>query len=488
MNKSFKKLLLGILIFTLIIPVSLAEPPEKKDGNSPDNKMQQQSQTDISFAGMTNITNNVAESNKSYHSITSNKNAILASSGSSTLTNPTITKSGDSSGEKADFYGTNAAVLVYNGATLNINGGTITSDGLYANAVFAYSKGTINISNTNISTTNGHSGGIMVTGGGVLNAKDLTIKTKGTSSAAIRSDRGGGVIKVDGGSYETNGTGSPAIYSTADITVENASLTSTASEGVVIEGANSIVLNNVNLTDTNKTLNGNSETYKNIFLYQSMSGDATFGTSSFKAKDSNIITNNGDTIFVTNTNANIELENNTFTNNDGDFLRIQTGKWGNQGSNGGNVTLNMINQKVGGNIIVDNISTLNMSLTNGSLFSGTIDTINQAKRIELKLSSDSIINLTGDIYVDSLENEDSNNNNIYLNGCQLYVNGNKISANNGKYEKELPTTNNKTEAKDIDNSFLFIVLISVGVLVIALVILGIIIYNKIKNKQKNNLI
>mgnify|MGYP002868907136 CR=1 FL=1 len=110
---------------------------------------------------------------------------------------------------------------------------------------------------------------------------------------------------------------------------------------------------NVTLTDTNTTLNGNSETYKNIFLYQSMSGDADEGNASFTAKDSTITTNKGDTIFVTNTTATINLENNTFVNNDGDFLRIQTGKWGTSGSNGGNVTLNMTNQKVEGNIIVD---------------------------------------------------------------------------------------------------------------------------------------
>ena len=63
-------------------------------------------------------------------------------------------------------------------------------------------------------------------------ASNLYITTSGQSSAAIRTDRGGGSVTVDGGTYTSNGLGSPAIYSTADISVSNATLTSNLSEGV----------------------------------------------------------------------------------------------------------------------------------------------------------------------------------------------------------------------------------------------------------------
>ena len=124
----------------------------------------------------------------------------------------------------------------------------------------------------------------MTTGGGIMNATNLTINTAGTSSAAIRSDRGGGTVTVNKGTYTTTGKGSPATYSTADITVKNATLISKASEGAIIEGKNSISLDNVKLTDTNNTLNGQSTTYKNIFIYQSMSGDADTGTAELDRK------------------------------------------------------------------------------------------------------------------------------------------------------------------------------------------------------------
>ena len=268
----------------------------------------------------------------------------------------------------------------------------------------------------------------MTTGGGIMNADNLTITTAGISSAAIRSDRGGGTVVVNEGTYKTTGKGSPAIYSTADITVKNATLISTSSEGAIIEGKNSITLENVELTDTNNELNGQSTTYKNIFLYQSMSGDAASGEASFTSKNSTITTKNGDSFYVTNTTATINLENNKIVNNDseGNFLRIQKDSWGNSGSNGGTVTLNLTNQTADGNIVVDSISKLTMNLTSGSTFKGAINSSNQGE-VTLKLDKSSSITLTGNTYVKSLTNDDTSNSNINLNGYKLYVNGVEFS-------------------------------------------------------------
>lgn len=287
---------------------------------------------------------------------------------------------------------------------------------------------TINISDSKITTNKDNSGGIMTTGGGIMNATNLEITTNGTSSAAIRSDRGGGTVNVDSGTYTTNGKGSPSIYSTADITVKNAKLISNTSEGIVIEGKNSVSIDNVELTDNNTTLNGQSTTYKNIFIYQSMSGDAAVGNASFTASNSTITTNKGDTLYVTNTTATINLTNNKIINNDksGNFLRIQKDSWGSSGSNGGNVTLNLDNQEAIGNIVVDSISSLTMSLKNGSYIEGAINSDNTAKNIVLNIDKDSKIKLTGDMYVSVLNNDDTTNSNIDLNGYKLYVNNVEI--------------------------------------------------------------
>ncbi len=399
---------------------------ESKNNNS--NKS-----SSISYKGVEEITQDKKIDSGNFISTTSDENALLISSDIDVdIENISVSKAGDSDGgDNTSFYGINSGIIAKDGAELTIKNITVITNAIGANGIFSYggsattnnskSDGTtITISDSKITTTSDNSGGIM-------NANNLEVTTSGTSSAAIRSDRGGGTVTVNKGTYKTTGVGSPSIYSTADITVNDAELISTKSEGIVIEGANSVVLNNSTFTDTNNTLNGKSTTYKNIFLYQSMSGDAMYGTSSFTSTNSKIITNKGDTFYVTNTSATITLENNEIINNDstGNFLRIQKDSWGNSGANGGNVTLSLKNQEVIGSIVVDSISTLDMKLAS-SYYEGAINNSNTAKKISLTISKDSKIKLTGDTYVSSLTNEETNIN-IDFNGYKLYVNNVSIN-------------------------------------------------------------
>lgn len=394
--------------------------------------------SNITYTANKEISEDSTIENGEYSSTTSNENAIIATGDVDVnLSNITVDKTGDSDGgDSSNFYGNNSAILAKDGANLTIKNATITTEADGANGVFSYggsattnnssSDGTtITISDSTITTTGDNAGGIMTTGGGTTNASNLTINTSGTSSAAIRSDRGEGTVKVNGGTYTTTGNGSPSIYSTADITVNDATLVAKASEGIVIEGANTVTINNCDLTDSNTKLNGQSTTYKNIFLYQSMSGDASNGNATFTAKNSKITTNNGDTFYITNTTATINLTNNTIVNNDstGNFLRAQKDSWGNTGSNGGNVTLIMTQQNAEGNIVIDSISTLDMTMSESSYYEGTINGSNEAKSITLKLDSTSKIKLTGDSYVTSLEDADTTYSNIDFNEYKLYVNG-----------------------------------------------------------------
>ena len=431
--------ILGAEWFFLISALSSNNNTQSNSGQP--SQMQGGSSSSASYSSAKEITSDEEIASGEFTSATADENAISASGNiKAMLSNITVTKTGDSDGsDNTSFYGTNSAIIAKSGANLTIKNATITTDANGANGVFSYggsattnntsSDGTtVNISDSTITTKKNNAGGIMTTGGGTMNATNLTINTAGTSSAAIRSDRGGGTVTVDKGTYKTTGQGSPAIYSTADITVKNATLIATASEGVVIEGKNSVTLENVDLTDTNNTLNGQSTTYKNIFLYQSMSGDAASGKAVFTSENSNIATNKGDSFYVTNTTAEINLENNKIINNDtsGNFLRIQKDSWGKSGSNGGTVTLNMTNQSATGNIVVDSISSLTMSLKNGSAFKGVINSAN-AGTVSLSLDKSSTLTLTGDTYVKSLTNADTTNSSINFNGYKLYVNGAAIN-------------------------------------------------------------
>ncbi|MBQ6321207.1 hypothetical protein IJI17_03260 [Candidatus Saccharibacteria bacterium] len=480
-------------------------PPDKPSGSAGD-APGGTSSASISHQGATTLSSSATLDSPNYSSTTGGENALLVTDGEITLETPVVTKTGDESSENSDFYGTNAAVLT-TGGSLIITGGSITTKGSHANALFAYGESSITATNTQITTTGNNSGGIMVTGGGAITASGLIVETSGNSSAPIRSDRGGGGIAVNGGSYTSNGVGSPAIYSTAIISVNNATLVSNKSEGVVIEGSNSVSLSNgTTLTATNTTLNGNSETYKNIFIYQSMSGDAEEGTGNFAASDSTITTNAGDTFYITNTTAKISLANNKIINNDASsvFLRAEGAKWGTSGANGGDVSLLLSQQVVEGDIVLDNISTLELDLTQ-SYYMGAINAANTAKSVSVTLDTDSNLILAGDTYLTQLTNADTTNQNIYSNGYKLYVSGEEVAVN-GSEAPEAPeivitaeTTTDAVETIDVSatecaNGSVFtecsgqvktpIIIAGVALVVIIVAVIAFVIYNKKKKTPK----
>lgn len=382
-----------------------------------------QATADSAAAQQKHLTESDIAVNETLNNSEDGGHAITADSGSASYSNVLVTKTGDSDGDEADFYGENAAVFATDGSTLDLNSIVVKTDGKHANGVFSYGEGTIvNISDSYIKTTGNCSGGLMTTGGGAMNANNLTIETSGNSSAAIRSDRGGGTVNVSGGYYTTSGKGSPVIYSTADITVSDATLASTTSEGVVIEGKNSVTLNNVSLTADNNAHNSDkSDVYKAVMIYQSMSGDAAQGKSSFAMNGGSLVNKNGDVFFVNNTATDITLNGATITNEgDGLFLRAQAAGWGSEGSNGGLVNLTATNQKINGDMLVDSVSVLNLYLKSGSVFTGAINSDGAQGEVYVEIESGSTWTLTADSYISSLTCEAGS---IDLNGHKLYVDG-----------------------------------------------------------------
>ena len=361
---------------------------------------------------------------EAYEDASDGGHALAADGQAVQYANIAVTKTGDSSGDEADFYGENAALFATNGATLTLSDALISTNGTHANGVFSYGTGTtVNVSHSVIRTTGNCSGGLMTTGGGTMNATDVTAETTGNSSAAIRSDRGGGTVNVNGGYFTTAGTGSPVIYSTADISVSDAYLQSTASQGVVVEGKNSVALTDCQLIASNTTKNSNkSDFYQAVMIYQSMSGDASSGTSSFSMTGGSLTNENGDIFFVNNTACNISLTGASIVNNDatGVFLRAAAAGWGSAGSNGGHVNLNASGQVIDGNLLVDDSSTLNLYLHDASSFTGAVNPDGQTGDVYVELDANSTWTLTADSYVSSLMCVQGT---INLNGHKLYVNG-----------------------------------------------------------------
>ena len=412
------------------------EPPDGGGGGG-------SSSSSVSWSGATKITSATTQSNQTYSSTTDAECALLVSlaSGTVNLVNPTVTKSGGPSnaGDNYNFYGINSGIMAMGGGTVSIVGGNVTTTGVGANAVFSYGGNggtngaagdgtTVYIENVTIQTSLSGSGGIMTTGGGVMVAKNLTIETQGQSSAPIRTDRGGGSVTVTGGSYTSNGLGSPAIYSTAEVVVNDATLTSNLSEGVCIEGQNSVALTNCTLTANNTQTNGNAQFLDAVILYQSQSGDAASGTSTFSMTGGSLVNKSGHLFHVTNTTAIINLEGVSIDDQgSGVLLSVCDDGW----TGASNIaTLNATGQTLTGDILVGSDSTLTLNLSDSTKFTGNISgtiTNNAGTSISTSLGTVSVTldesskwYLTGDTYIKSFDGTASN---VITGDYNLYVNG-----------------------------------------------------------------
>ena len=457
----------------------------------------------------------ISADNGLYTSSSSDENAVLVkNNGVLKLANSIINKTGDTSstGDDADFYGINSAILVNTNGSLDISNVKITTNSKGSNGIFvtnAESSGSssanvaldgnglaegasgsgdnssnggtppdmpsgddssnggtppemsdsnggsgggdsssmtssnqntvdgtteANIENVEITTYSDKSRGLDATYNGIINAKNVIINTNGQSCAALATDRGEGEVHVTNSELNTgvskqSGRGSPIIYSTGNITVANSVGTAYVSQIACIEGKNSIELTNCDFSAAaggNRQDNGEYVDLGGVFIYQSMSGDADVGTSTFTAKDSALsILSDSDyyesapMFHVTNTKAIINLEKTELNFGSGTLLDVSgQSQWGTVGSNGGQLTFNAKDETLDGNIIVDSISSLNMTLSSTS-YVGTINPSDDFGQTDVVIESGSDWTLDGDSHISSLEN----NGEINYNGHTLYVNG-----------------------------------------------------------------
>ena len=294
------------------------------------------------------------------------------------------------------------------------------------------------IKNVKITTHSDKSRGLDATYKGKINAENVVINTDGQSCAALATDRGEGEVhvknsEINTGVSKTSGRGSPLIYSTGNITVDNTKGTSYVSQIACIEGKNSIGVTNSDLTGYSEGNRKDGDNYVDlggIFIYQSMSGDADVGTSLFTAKDSKLTIPQDSSVYkeapmfhVTNTACVIDLKNTEFSFGSGTFLEVSSqNQWGTTGSNGGSAELKTDSEKIDGNVIVDNISSLNWTMKNTE-FKGAI---NSTGNTTVNVADGSTWTLTGDSSLSSL----AVSGKIDYGSYKLTVNGKTYDSSN----------------------------------------------------------
>lgn len=474
---------------------------------------------------MENLVVNASDESKEKGLISSSAsdlNSILVTNnGKLTLKDSVVNKTGDTStsGDDADFYGVNSAVLVNTNGTLDISNVEINTNSKGSNGIFvtnseastsssggdagqgtapeangtgqggdggqppeAQGNGTgqsenggqppeipsgegsgegsqapggngggdpsgasdisgntqATVKNVKITTHSDKSRGLDATYKGIINAENVIINTDGQSCAALATDRGEGEVHVKNSDINTgvskdSGRGSPLIYSTGNITLDNSKGTAYVSQIACIEGKNSIEVTNSDLTgyaEGNRKDGNNYVDLGGVFIYQSMSGDADVGTSLFTAKDSKLSIAEDSSVYkdapmfhVTNTACVIDLENTELSFGSGTFLEIAgQNQWGTTGSNGGVAELNTNNEKIDGNVIVDSISSLNWTMKNTE-FKGQI---NSTGNTTVNVAEGSTWTLTGDSTVSSL----AVSGNIEYGEYSITVDGQKYNSSN----------------------------------------------------------
>ena len=391
-------------------------------------------------------------------STTSDQSIVYITQSGITIQNSSLKKeSGDSSKtENSEFYGVNAAVLV-NGGGLTMTGGSITTSAKGANSVVATNNGNVKITGTQItSTASGSARGLHATFGGKIEANNVKISTKGNSCASLATDRGEGTVTCTDCELATAGAGSPLIYSTGDITVSKSTGTATGAQIAIIEGKNKVTIKEASDLKCNANPNRKEVDTCGVMLYQSMSGDAASGTSVFNCDKSSLEIQSSSSyyktapmFFITNTQAQINLEECTFKYGSGVFLKAAgTSEWGSSGSNGGLVTLTLTNQDIEGDIVIDSVSGLTLNLI-GSTIKGKINNANTAAKLAITLDEDSQITLTSNSYYTSLVNEKSDGSNL-INGTSKWTASTEKkmsnSGNNGNSGNNRPPSNNRNNS------------------------------------------
>ena len=264
-------------------------------------------------------------------------------------------------GEAVNVCGLNSAIIVVGeGSTASIEGATISTTAYDASAVVATNGGVIELQDTTITTTLDNSKGLVANYGGTINANDVAVTTTGANSAAVMVDRGAGVITADGMTLTTAGFNSPLIYSNDTVTISDSTGTATGAQIAVIEGENTITMDDCDFTTNGIGTQGGADNAA-VMIYRPTETYETSAAATFTATGTTLTVDSTSEIFtqtpiffVTNVTANLTLTD--FTANfyeEGYFvLASGTGIWGTIGANGATVTVSatdlaVTNQNVG---------------------------------------------------------------------------------------------------------------------------------------------
>ncbi len=357
----------------------------------------------------------VTKTGETLSSSTQYYNVVQVSNGTLNLNNCTFTKTGSgSSGDNSSFYGNNSTIYAGSasstgyssttsatGAVINITGGTITTSSQGANAVFATNGATINVDGITITNNNSVSRGLHCTYGGTIIATDVDITTNSETSSTIATDRGSGTVTVTGGTATANGSNSAVLYSTGNITATNLTGVSQQGEIAVVEGDNTVTINNCTMTS------GSSN--RGLMMLQSGSGDATGSNAAITVSNSTLTTTGSSVPLCevpTYNTGTLTLTDVTLSVASGILMYVDYNtQWSTYGGTGNLVLATEQNSwEYTGTVDADSYSNVTVTVGENVTWNGTMDNDNNAVSSTVTVNSNGVWVLTGNSYVDVLVN------------------------------------------------------------------------------------
>ncbi|MEG0829380.1 MAG: hypothetical protein RSD88_01975 [Anaerovoracaceae bacterium] len=359
----------------------------------------------IKLAGVYTIDDEeVLSEGESYKSTQKDQNTVLVeNAGKLTMTDASLTKSGKtSSNDKSNFYGLNGICTITTQSTADFMDSKLTSSSKGCSGLIATGTGArINANNVTINTSGDSSLGLNSTYNGTIVANKMKIKTLGDYAPSVATAQTHGIIHLSNSTLKSTGISSPCLYSTGEIVATNVTGNTSASEIAVVEGKHNITLKNCRLTGSGD--NG-------IVLYTPASSEEEEGTASFTSRGSTLKTKSiGPMFYVTNTPAKITLQNSNLIYTSGILAKAS-----------GDLALKGIHQKLKGDITCDNISTIDLRLTNDTTYKGAVNTKNSGGKVTVSLDKSSSWTVTNDSYVTTITNEATSCRNIKTNGSNVY--------------------------------------------------------------------
>lgn len=363
---------------------------------------------------------------------------LIESGGNLSLISALIDKSGDSSDTMlSQDYGLNAAIFMKSGSMLRMNGGLIRTDGQGADALAICGAGHAVLDNVQIAAANAFSSALYASNGGTIEANNLQAST-GQNSSPLVSLKPDTALTMQGGTLKSSGANSSALQGYGKFVLNNVTM-DTSSPAVYLGSGSDTAFAGCVISSEGNT---DDDSAGAVFQLDQIAGGLYTPTKDpirLAISDSNITLKDGQKsktapLFRLNSSSVISTLKSS-------QLKLPSNMLADLKNADFNLSLDA--QKATGLITMDDKSRLDLRMSNGSAYTGSINPANSDGHSIVHMDENSTWILSADSYITSLDNPVKDNANIQLNGHKLFVNGKQVSAS-----KQNAATNQQSQSYD----------------------------------------